>query len=109
MLDELIKTIVFETVKQTLEQLGALDQRNQDVPDTMTVKQLAKYLGMSEQWVYEKTKELPHEKRGRKTLFIKSEIEEWRQQQREEKEARKQKTIKICSNNKASKGLYKVI
>jgi excisionase family DNA binding protein len=108
MLDELIKSIVSETVKQTLQELGALDQRNQDVPDTMTVKQLAKYLNMSEQWVYEKTKEMPHEKRGRKTLFIKSEIDEWRQEQREEKENRKQKTIKI-SSAKPRNGLYKVV
>jgi excisionase family DNA binding protein len=108
MLDELIKSIVSETVKQTLQELGALDQRNQDVPDTMTVKQLAKYLNMSEQWVYEKTKEMPHEKRGRKTLFIKSEIDEWRQEQREEKENRKQKTIKI-SSAKPRQGLYKVV
>lgn len=108
MLDELIKSIVSETVKQTLQELGALEQRNQDVPDTMTVKQLALYLGMSEQWVYEHTKELPHEKRGRKTLFIKSEIDEWRQQQREEKEFKKHKTVSVCKS-KTRNGLYKVV
>lgn len=108
MLDELIKSIVAETVKQTLQELGALDQRNQNVPDTMTVKQLAQYLGMSEQWVYEKTKDIPHEKRGRKTLFIKSEIDEWRNNQREEKGLKKQKTVRLGAS-KTRSGLYKVI
>jgi len=108
MLDELIKSIVSETVKQTLQELETLDQRKQQAPDIMTTQQLADYLGMSVQWVYEHTKELPHEKRGRKTLFIKSEIDEWREQQREEKENKKQKTIKINSA-KPRQGLYKIV
>ncbi len=107
MLDELIKKIIEDTVLMTLEKTGALDINKPQTPDTMTVKQLALYLGMSEQWVYEKTKELPHEKRGRKTLFIKSEIDEWREQQREEKELDKSRTIKTCSNK--VRGNYKVV
>jgi len=108
MLEDLIKQIIKETVMLTLEKTGTLEISKTQTPDIMTPQQLAEYLGMSVQWVYEKTKELPHEKRGRKTLFVKSEIDEWRQQQREEKESIKHKTVKI-SIAKSGNGLYKVI
>lgn len=107
MLEELIKSIVSETVKKTLLELGALEQSNKNAPETMTVKQLAEYLGMSVQWCYEHTKELPHEKRGRKTLFIKSEIDQWRQEQRAVKEEKKRKINVSLASNK--RGLYKVV
>lgn len=111
MLEEAIKSIVTETVKQTLQELGALQQTNHSVPETMTVKQLVEYIGMSESWVYQNTKNIPHEKRGRKTLFIKSEIDEWREQQRESKENRIQNIehVNSISSGKSRKGYYKVV
>lgn len=108
MLDELIQSIVKESVKQTLKELGAFDKENQNIPETMTVKQAAEYLGMSVQWVYEHTKELPHEKRGRKTLFNKSEIDEWREEQRAAKAELKQQIIHVNTTS-SKRGLYKIV
>ena len=108
MLDELVKTIVEETVRVTLKELGALEKSTLNTPEIMSTKQLADYLGMSVQWVYEHTKELPHEKIGRKTLFHKSEIDQWRKAKRQENESDKHKTI-IINSVKSKSGLYKVI
>lgn len=106
-LEDEIKKIVEETVILTLKKTGTLDVGKSQIPDTMSPEQLAEYLGMSINWVYQHTKELPHEKRGRKTLFIKLEIDSWRLQQREEKELKKQKAVSSYSND--ARGLYKVV
>lgn len=112
MLDELIQKIIEETVLLTLKKAGALQQTVQSIPEIMNPTQLAEYLGMSESWVYQHTKELPHEKRGRKTLFIKTEIDEWREQQRALKEEGKPKVVvhvNSASLGKKTRGCYKVV
>lgn len=108
MLDELVKSIVKESVRQTLQELGALDKGKQNIPETMTVKQAAEYLGMSTQWMYEHTKDLPHEKRGRKTIFNKSELDDWRKEQKAVKEELKQQIIHVNPAN-GKRGFYKVV
>lgn len=111
MLDELIKSIILETVKLTLQELKTSSLNNSKVSETLTPKQLAEYLGMSESWVYQHTKELPHEKRGRRTLFIKSEIDEWRQNQRADMEDKTQNIVHVssASSEKNRRGYYKVV
>lgn len=108
MLEELVKSIVKESVKETLKELGAFDKVKQNTPETMTVKQVAEYLGMSIQWVYEHTKEMPHEKRGRKTIFNKSELDDWREEQRAAKAELKKQIIHVNPTS-GKRGLYKVI
>lgn len=111
MLEETIQKIIEETVFATLKGIGVLDQSKQDAPETMNPAQLAQYLNMSESWVYQHTKELPHEKRGRKTLFIKSEIDEWRKVQRTAREEKHSKVVVVgpvrSGNNRRS--YYKVV
>lgn len=106
MFDEIVRTIVEETVKVTLKELGALDHSKRKAPDVMSPKQLAEYLGVSVSWVYQNTKELPHEKRGNKTIFIKSEVDAWREGQRSGQKELKQKIVHV---ERSKRGLYKVI
>jgi excisionase family DNA binding protein len=108
MIEELIKSIVTETVQQTLKELGALDQSKLNKPEIMTTKQLAEYLNMSESWIYSNLKELPHEKCGRNVRFSKKDIDQWRREQKEAKEGIKQKIVHV-SNDRNNRGLYKVV
>lgn len=85
MLDDLIKEIIKETVLLTLRDISSKFEESL-VPQVMNTKQLAEYLGVSVHWVYKNTAELPHEKRGKKVLYLKGEIDEWRKNKREEKE-----------------------
>jgi len=102
MLDELIKNIIKETVTITIQMMEDSNINKTYIPEVMNVKQLAEYIGMSTQWVYEHVKELPHEKRGRKLIFTRIEIDNWRQLQREKKEYY-QKSIMVPNINKKHK------
>lgn len=111
MLDELLRAVIAETVQQTLQELGAMDHPKKDTPDIMTVKQLVDYIGMSESWIYQHIKDLPHERRGRKILFIKSEIDQWREEQRTAKEERHNKVVVVSPARlgNSKRNYYKVI
>ena len=99
MLEEYIKKIVEETVILTLQKLGTLEQRNKDTPNSLTVKQAANYLGMSESWIYQNIKKLPHEKRGRSIRFIKSDLDNWREEQKESKQQVNKTTVSKKKSN----------
>lgn len=106
-LDDLLKKVVEEAVMLTLDKVCPLKENNNPIPNTMTTEQLAVYLGMSIQWVYKHTNELPHLKMGRKTLFLKAEIDEWRKEKREAKENLSNKTTRYSKYVK--NGFYKVV
>lgn len=106
MLDEAIRKIIEETVTATLEKLNISCINQTDTKEIMNPEQLADYLGMSESWVYQNTKELPHEKRGRKTFFDKAEIDEWRKQKKEGKEVINYKSVKMPAKKN---GIYKIV
>lgn len=107
-LDDLLKKVVEETVILTLEKIVPLNESNSNqISNTLTTEQLAAYLGMSIQWVYKHTNELPHLKMGRKTLFLKTEIDEWRIEKRESKENLSGRTTRYSKSIK--NGFYKVV
>lgn len=106
-LDDLLKKVVEEAVMLTLDKVRPLNESNNQIPNTMTTEQLAVYLGMSIQWVYKHTNELPHLKLGRKTLFLKEEIDEWRKEKRETKENLSSITTRYSKSVKS--GFYKVV
>lgn len=109
MLDDLIKCIVIETVRQTLKELGTMDQGEKNAPNIMSPKQLADYMGVSASWVYTHTYEIPHEKRGNKTLFVKAEIDQWRQEQRKAKEVVSRRIIQVNRVDGNKRPYYKVV
>lgn len=72
---ELVKEIAQEVIKAIKPLLTGKAQ-----DDTIfTVKTLAKYLEVSDQWVYERVhlKEIPHIKMGKFPRFKKSDIDQW--------------------------------
>lgn len=73
-IEETIKASVKEAVEEALKNipLGSSD----DLPEIMNVKQTAKFLNCSTQWVYDNIGQIPHmELSGYK--FIKSELMKW--------------------------------
>lgn len=73
-IEETIKASVKEAVEEALKNvsLGTSD----DLPEIMNVKQAAKFLNCSSQWVYDNISQIPHmELSGYK--FIKSELMKW--------------------------------
>lgn len=87
MLDDLINDIIDKTVEKavicTLNKIKGYDYGS-NIHEVMNTKQLSEYLGVSVQWVYKNVKEIPHEKRGKKIIFRKSDIDNWIQHKNEE-------------------------
>jgi len=68
-----VAVIVIEAIRPEL-------QARRQEPDLFTVETLAKYLRVSQEWIYERVqrKEIPHFKMGEKLLrFRKHEIDQW--------------------------------
>jgi len=106
MYDELITKIVKEIISEVLKEVKDDDKQASNT-NAMNTKEVAQYLGMSLAWVYQNTKTLPSMKIGKKLLFDKNEINEWKKQQVDEKN-KQQKTIKI-KIDKRKVGCNKVI
>ena len=73
---EFIKEIAQEVAKAIKP---ALAQKSPKDDTLFTVKSLARYLGTSTKWVYERVQlnEIPHIKMGKHVRFKKSEIDRW--------------------------------
>lgn len=99
MLEEYIKKIVKETVTLTLQELSTLEQKNENIPNFLTVKQAAKYLCMSESWIYKNYRKLPYKKIGRNIRFIKFDLEHWREEQKESKQQVNKTTVSKKKSN----------
>lgn len=108
MLDDLINDIIDKTVEKavicTLEKIRG--KYNPNINEAMTTKQLAEYLGVSQQWVYKNLKQIPHERRGKKIIFRKSEIDDWIKEKNEE--SKNEKTSSYNVSSKKAK-VYKIV
>lgn len=50
----------------------------------MNVPELADYIRKSQKYIYNNIRSIPHRREGRTLLFVKSEIDQWIDQQNEE-------------------------
>jgi excisionase family DNA binding protein len=77
---ELVKDIAQEVIKSLKPNLKVKAEDDR----LYSVKSLAKYLGVSDQWVYEriKFKEIPHIKIGKFPRFKKADINKWLEEQK---------------------------
>lgn len=74
-IEETIKVSVKEAIQEALKNIN-LNSQCDDLPEIMNVKQVAKYLNCSTQWIYDNIAQIPHmELSGYK--FIKSEVMKW--------------------------------
>lgn len=75
---------VVDLLKPLLADRGPVETVEED--KHFNVKQLSDYLGMSEQFIYNNKKTMPHFNLNRKPLFRKSEIDMWLEKFRVESE-----------------------
>lgn len=105
MLEEVIRKLVEETVRATLNEISIeRDVVNNAIMDT---KEVAKYIGMSTAWVYQNLDMLPHRKIRKKLIFQTDEINAFLNERKE-----KNNECKISGNAKIKKtenGKYKVV
>ena len=109
MLDDFINDIIDKTVERavicTLEKIKGEGYRSNNT-EVMNTKQLSEYLGISVQWVYKNVKDIPHEKRGKKIIFRKSDIDNWIKQKNVESNI--DNTLNVNAISKRNK-VYKVV
>ena len=75
-----IQELVTSIVNGVVKELKPLLEQGRFEHDTLfTIKSLAKYLEVSDQWVYERVhlQEIPHIKMGKFPRFKESEIDHW--------------------------------
>jgi len=75
-----IQDLASQIAKEVEKVIRPLLTQGSPSDDTLfTVKSLAKYLDVSDQWVYERTqlKEIPYIKLGKHVRFKKSDIDHW--------------------------------
>lgn len=108
MLDDLINDIIDKTVEKavicTLEKIKG--EYSSNVKEVMNTKQLSEYLGVSLQWVYKNSKQIPHERRGKKIIFRKSKVDDWIQHKNEELNNDKPLNYNVVSKKKK---IHKVV
>ncbi|MDI6808287.1 MAG: helix-turn-helix domain-containing protein [Candidatus Eisenbacteria bacterium] len=75
--DDLVRAIAAQVVSEIKPFMAKLGMPDED--PIFSVKEVAKYLGVSSQWVYQRTcqKEIPFIKVGKFPRFKKSEIDHW--------------------------------
>lgn len=107
MLDETIKVIVKEAVRESIREefekgISYKEQNYRD--EVMTTKQLAAYLQCSLPWLTKNIKELniPYKKLGKEYRFVRSEINSWLIQQNIQK---REKLSRVTINNKKNEEL----
>lgn len=90
---ELVNEIADKVIEKLLPYLSVNNDHGTE-DKIFTVKQLSKYIGLSESWVYNNKHKIPHFnkkenefKRKGKPLFRKSEIDEWLNTFRKEPES----------------------
>lgn len=74
MFEELIKKTVIEAVREVISQINI--PVGDPVSSILNVKQVAKYLGVGTNWVYDNIDAIPHFDAGG-YRFVKSQIDEW--------------------------------
>lgn len=104
MLEETIKTIVKEAVRESIQEeikRGTSYKEQDNYNEVMTTKQLAAYLQCSLPWLTKNIKELniPFKKISKEYRFLKSDIIEWIKGQEQNKQAH-HKGIASCNTTK---------
>lgn len=106
MLEDIIKNIVVETVKLTLNEISITKEKPNGL--MLNVKETAEYIGMSVNWVYQNLNILPHRKIGRRLSFNTKELDSFL----DARKVKNEDEYKISDNAKIKKkenGKYKVI
>lgn len=91
-MEEQLKKLIKEAVREVLEEMEFNNHTRQYspsdcFPEIMNIKQAAEFVHLTESYIKNKKAELaiPHRRKGRSYLFLKSELIEWLQQREEEK------------------------
>lgn len=66
------------TIEELAARITALEARI-NVPQKMTIKEAAHYMGIHYTTMQKRMVEIPHEKRNRKVLFNKCDLDKWSQ------------------------------
>lgn len=72
MLDEVIKNLIVETVKLTLNEISTVRENTNSI---MNAKEAAEYIGMSLSWIYQNLNILKYRKIGRRLIFNTSDLD----------------------------------
>lgn len=106
MLEDIIKSIVVETVKLTLREISTTKEKTNS---TMNAKEAAEYIGMSINWVYQNLDILNYRKIGRRLSFDAKDLDSFLEERKVKSknasnELRVKTKIKKTENDK-----YKVV
>ncbi len=89
-MEEKLKQLIKEAVREVIEELGLTAKQSDGFPEIMDLDQASKFVHLSKDYIKNHKDDLciPHCRKGRAYIFVKSELIEWVKERKEEKESK---------------------
>jgi len=89
-LEEQLKQLIKVAVKEVLDEMNLNQPQSDEFPEIMNLSQASAFVHLSKDYIKNHKDDLgiPHRRKGRTYIFVKSELIEWVKDRKEEKQSR---------------------
>lgn len=89
-MEEELKKLIKSAVLDAIEESGLTAEHSDSFPEIMSLEQASEFVHLSKDYIknYKEQLEIPHRRKGRTYLFLKSELLEWVAERDEKKESK---------------------